>query len=142
MHKDGYAIIKDYSVIITGTHPEYYSLKMIQAIQSYNSNGGRLMYLGGNGFYWRISYDRYSSDIIECRKTESGIRAYETNPGESYTSSTGEYSGLWRRNGIPPNKITGVGMVSQGFDISSPYFRTKESYSKKVQFIFKSPHRR
>ena len=59
------------------------------------------MYLGGNGFYWRISYDTKSTDIIECRKSESGIRTFETKPGESYTSTTGEYSGLWRRNGIP-----------------------------------------
>ena len=94
------------------------------------------MYLGGNGFYWRISYDKNSSDIIECRKSEAGIRAVETHPGESYTSLTGEYTGLWRRNNCSPNKLVGVGMVSQGFDISSPYFRTKQSYNKKVRFIF------
>lgn len=136
LHKDSYECIKNYSVIITGTHPEYYSLKMIEAMQQYTNNGGRLMYLGGNGFYWRISYDKNSSDIIECRKSEGGIRAVETDPGESYASTTGEYSGLWRRNGIPPNQLTGVGMVSQGFDISSAYHRTRASYHKKVKFIF------
>ena len=136
LQTEGLEIIRDYSVIITGTHPEYYSLKMIKAIEKFKNIGGRLMYLGGNGFYWRISYDTKSTDIIECRKSEGGIRTVETKPGESYTSTTGEYSGLWRRNGIPPNKLTGIGMVSQGFDVSSPYYRTNESYNKKVKFIF------
>ena len=130
LHKDSYECIKNYSVIITGTHPEYYSLKMIEAMQQYTNNGGRLMYLGGNGFYWRISYDKNSTDIIECRKSEAGIRAVETHPGESYSSLTGEYTGLWRRNDYPPNKLVGVGMASQGFDVSSPYFRKKQSYNK------------
>jgi|TARA_B100001765_G_C19394577_1_gene289426 N,N-dimethylformamidase len=109
---------------------------MIEAVEKYKNKGGRLMYLGGNGFYWRISYDNKSTDIIECRKSEGGIRTFETKPGESYTSTTGEYSGLWRRNGIPPNKLTGIGMVSQGFDVSSPYYRTNASYNEKVKFIF------
>ena len=136
LHKFGDKILKDYNVLITGSHPEYYSLKMTKSIENFRDYGGRLMYLGGNGFYWRISYDKNSSDIIECRKSEAGIRAVETHPGESYTSLTGEYTGLWRRNNYSPNKLVGVGMVSQGFDISSPYFRTKQSYNKKVRFIF------
>lgn len=137
LHNEGYELIKDYKVLLTGTHPEYYSLKMINSIQKYQFNGGRLMYLGGNGFYWRISYDLKSSNIIECRKSENGIRATDTNPGENYSSLTGEYTGLWERNGIPPNDITGIGMVSQGFDVSSPYHRTKASYKKEFRFIFK-----
>jgi len=137
LHKDGFKILKNYNVLITGTHPEYYSLNMIKGIEKFKNNGGRLIYLGGNGFYWRISYDKKSTDIIECRKTEGGIRATETHPGESYSSLTGEYTGLWRRNSFSPNKLVGVGMVAQGFDVSSSYSRTQQSYSKKVKFIFK-----
>jgi len=136
LHTQGDKILKNYNVVITGSHPEYYSLKMIKNIEKFKNNGGRLMYLGGNGFYWRISFDKNSTDIIECRKSEAGIRAVETHPGENYSSLTGEYTGLWRRNDYPPNKLVGVGMVSQGFDVSSPYFRTKQSYNKKVRFIF------
>ena len=136
LHKEGHKLLKDYNVLITGSHPEYYSLKMIKGVEKFKNNGGRLMYLGGNGFYWRISYDKKSTDIIECRKSDTGIRAVETHPAENYSSLTGEYTGLWRRNYYPPNKLTGVGMVSQGFDVSSPYYRTKQSYNKKVKFIF------
>ena len=137
LHKLGFKILKNYDVLITGTHPEYYSSNMIEGIEKFKNNGGRLMYLGGNGFYWRISYDKKSTDIIECRKTEGGIRAADTHPGENYSSLTGEYTGLWRRNNFSPNKLVGVGMVAQGFDISSSYSRSEQSYDKKINFIFK-----
>ena len=140
LHKNGNKFLKNYNVVITGSHPEYYSLNMLKNIRKFTDSGGRLMYLGGNGFYWRISYDKKSNDIIECRKTEAGIRATETHPGENYSSLTGEYTGLWRRSGYPPNKLVGVGMVSQGFDISSPYYRTKKSYNKKFRFVFENVH--
>ena len=74
--------------------------------------------------------------VIECRKSEDGIRAFAPLPGEYHASFTGEYTGLWRRNGRPPNTLTGVGMVSQGFDISSPYVRTEASLDPRAEFIF------
>ena len=138
IHKNGSAIIKNYSVIITGTHPEYYSLNMLDALQNYVNNGGRIMYLGGNGFYWRISFDPKDNSVIECRKSEGGIRANPPKPGEYYSSVTGEYTGLWRNNNRPPNELVGVGMISQGFDYSAPYHRTKKSFDKKFDFIFKN----
>ncbi len=74
--------------------------------------------------------------MIECRKSEDGIRASAPGPGEFYSSFTGEYTGLWRRNGRPPNQLAGVGMVSQGFDRSSPYVRNADSYDPRAAFIF------
>ena len=137
LQKYGRSIIKKYKVVVTGTHPEYYSLKMLDTLQSYINKGGRLMYLGGNGFYWRISFDKNDNSIIECRKSEDGIRAHPPKPGEYHASTTGEYTGLWRNNNRPPNLLVGVGMVSQGFDYSSSYHRTKISFEKKFEFIFK-----
>lgn len=111
---------------------------MLDALQNYVNNGGRIMYLGGNGFYWRISFDPKDNSVIECRKSEGGIRANPPKPGEYYSSITGEYTGLWRNNNRPPNKLVGVGMISQGFDYSAPYHRTKKSFDQKFDFIFKN----
>ena len=85
------------------------------------------MYLGGNGFYWRVSFHQTLPGVIECRKSEDGIRAYAPFTRRVYASFTGEYTGLWRRNGRPPNDLVGVGMVSQGFDVSSFYVRTNRA---------------
>jgi N,N-dimethylformamidase len=136
LETEGLAAISGYRTVITGTHPEYYSARMLDALQAHVNGGGRLMYLGGNGFYWRISWHPDLPGVIECRKSEDGIRAFVPRPGEFYASFTGEYTGLWRRNGRPPNELTGVGMVSQGFDVSSPYVRSEASRDPRAAFIF------
>ena len=136
LETEGLAALSGYRAVVTGTHPEYYSLKMLDALQAHVNRGGRLMYLGGNGFYWRISFHPELPGVIECRKSEDGIRAFAPRPGEFYASFTGEYTGLWRRNGRPPNGLTGIGMVSQGFDVSSPYIRTEASRDPRAAFIF------
>lgn len=136
LESEGVEAIAGYRAVITGSHPEYHSLGMMDALQDYVDQGGRLMYMGGNGFYWRISYHPTLPGVIECRKSEDGIRAFAPRPGEFYASFTGEYTGLWRRNGRAPNELAGVGMVSQGFDISAPFTRTQASRDPRAAFIF------
>ncbi|MGI9331702.1 MAG: N,N-dimethylformamidase beta subunit family domain-containing protein [Gammaproteobacteria bacterium] len=136
LHREGVASIEGYRVVITGSHPEYYSAEMRTALQKFSEGDGRLMYLGGNGFYWRVSFHPELPGVIECRKSEDGIRAFAPDPGDPYSSFTGEYTGLWRRNGEPPNTLVGVGMVAQGFDISSPYVRAEASRDPRVAFAF------
>ena len=43
---------------MTGTHPEYHSTPMWDAMKAWIDRGGRLMYMGGNGWYWRIAFHR------------------------------------------------------------------------------------
>lgn len=136
LHREGADSLAGYRVLLTGTHPEYYSAAMRDALDTYTAGGGRLMYLGGNGFYWRISFSPDLPGVIECRKSEDGIRAAAPGPGEYHASLSGEYTGLWRRNGRPPNELAGVGMVAQGFDIASPYQRNEASHDPRVAFMF------
>jgi N,N-dimethylformamidase len=136
LHKDGLGLLRRYRAVLTGTHPEYYSLPMLDALRGFVDRGGRLMYLGGNGFYWRISFSDKLPGVIECRRSEAGIRPWEPGPGQFHHAFTGEYGGLWRRNGRPPNALVGVGMTSQGFDISEPYVLRPESKDPRVAFMF------
>ena len=136
LHREGLSLIEDYRVVLTGSHPEYHSASMLDALEAYIHRGGRLMYLGGNGFYWRVSFHPELPGVIECRKSEDGIRAFSPLPGEFFSSFTGEYTGLWRRNGRPPNRLVGIGMVSQGFDISAPYRRMQASRDPRAAFVF------
>jgi len=125
-----------YRVVITGTHPEYYSTPMLDGLERYLGGGGRLMYLGGNGFYWRIAYRGERGEAIEVRRAEDGTRAWIAEPGEYYHAWTGEYGGLWRRLGRPPNQLVGVGFAAQGFDGSTYYRRLPHSFEKRAAFIF------
>ena len=49
IHAEGLECIKIYSVLITGSHPEYTTHAQFYAMQNHVDNGGRFMYCGGNG---------------------------------------------------------------------------------------------
>jgi N,N-dimethylformamidase len=136
LHQEGVAAIADYRVVITGAHPEYWSTDMWDAMVAYQHRGGRLMYLGGNGFYWRIAYSDDLPGVIELRRAEGGMRYQQTEPGEYYQSFNGELGGLWRRLGAPPNTLVGSGTVATGFDSASYYRRTEDSQDPRAKFIF------
>lgn len=142
LHRDGLALLRRYSVVLTGTHPEYYSLQMLDALQGFVDRGGRLMYLGGNGFYWRISFSDQHPGVIECRRSEAGIRPWEPGLGQFHHAFTGEYGGLWRRNGRPSTELAGLIMSSQGFDLSEPYELTEAASDPRADFIFEGIDRK
>ena len=52
----GPELLAPYKVVVTGSHPEYHTAGTLDALQTLPRRpGGRLMYLGGNGFYWRVA---------------------------------------------------------------------------------------
>ncbi len=136
LHDEGLALISPYRVLISGTHPEYTSLAMWRALSTYRDLGGRLMYLGGNGFYWRVAYHPDLPGVLEVRRAENGPRGWAAEPGEYYHSFTGEYGGLWRYLGRPPQALVGVGFSAAGFDVSSYYRRQPGSFDQRARFIF------
>ncbi|UWU25652.1 N,N-dimethylformamidase (plasmid) [Rhizobium sp. CB3060] len=136
LEAEGVEALADYKVVVTGTHPEYTSTKMLDAYRDYSDRGGRIMYLGGNGFYWRITYNEKLPGVIECRRSESGIRGWEPGTGNYYHQFSGELGGLWRRIGRAPQEVFGVGMTAQGFDLSSPYIKTEAAKNPRAAFIF------
>jgi N,N-dimethylformamidase len=135
LHAMGAALLAPYRLVMTGSHPEYFTLEMLQALDAHLGAGGRLMYIGGNGLYWRVTCDPAHPGLIELRRAEDGTRAWAEVPGEYYHAS-GEYGGLWRRLGRPPNALVGIGFIAQGFDDSSYYRRTAASRDPRAAFLF------
>ena len=121
LHHEGADLLNRYTCVLTGTHPEYHTTEMLDALEAYAQGGGRFMYLGGNGFYWKIALSPDKPGVIEIRRAEGGIRAWAAEPGEYYNQFDGEYGGLWRRNGRPPQKLVGVGFTAQGNFVGSHY---------------------
>ncbi|MHC8510048.1 MAG: N,N-dimethylformamidase beta subunit family domain-containing protein, partial [Rhodospirillales bacterium] len=136
LHEEGAHLLEDYRVVLTGTHPEYYSEKMWNGLKSWIDAGGRLMYLGANGFYWHIAFSDDMPGLMEVRRAEDGIRTWAAEPGEYYHSFNGAMGGLYRRRGHPPNEMGGVGFIAQGFDLSSYYRRAPGADDPRVRFIF------
>ena len=136
LDKYGYDLLAPYQCIMTGTHPEYPSLRMQEAYETFKNEGGRFVYFGGNGFYWRVSYHPELPGVMEMRRAEDGIRSWLAEGGEYYHSFTGELGGMWRRMGRAPQTVAGTGMTAQGFDFSCHYERTEASFDPRAAFIF------
>ena len=136
LHRDGLAALKPYRVVLNATHCEYYSERMLDATEDYLAEGGRLLYLSGNGYYWTVGFRDDEPWIMEVRKLEAGSRAWQARAGEHYLASTGERSGLWRHRSRAPQKLVGVGFTSEGMDASVPYRRMPDSYHRAASWIF------
>jgi N,N-dimethylformamidase len=135
LHRAGRELLDPYSVVLTGTHPEYWTEPMLDALIAYVEHGGRLMYLGGNGFYWVTSISPDRPHLLEVRRGYAGTGPFRGAPGELHHSTTGEPGGLWRFRGRAPQRLTGVGFAAMGHIGARPYIRAGD-IDPRADFIF------
>ena len=107
LHRGG-EWLRGYRALIINTHGEYWSGPMRDHLDAYLSAGGSLLYLSGNGVYWKVTYDP-TGRVMEVRK--------EGGPHHQ----TGEPGGLWRSVGRPEHATLGVGYVRPGYMTFAPY---------------------
>lgn len=136
LHEEGVSLLSPYRLVLTGTHPEYHTARTWDAIHDYTHAGGRLAYLGGNGFYWRIGRDDAQQGTLEMRRSEGGTRAWASEPGEYYNALDGCYSGMWRRNGRDPQKLVGVGFTGQARFEATHFRRSAASKRAGLDWVF------
>lgn len=137
LDREGQALLDGYQVVITSAHPEYVTRNEITALDQFTSCGGRLMYLGGNGFFATVSFDPEEPHLMELRRSDGGTRPHQSAFGDQRHATSGERAGLWRNKGLPPQRLVGVGFVAQGFDHGTHYVRLQDSFDPRVQFAFK-----
>jgi len=142
LDREGPACLAPYKVVVTGTHPEYHTEASLDALQGYTETGGRLVYLGGNGFYWRVARSAAVPGVIEVRRTEGGIRTWAAEPGEYHHALDGAYGGLWRRSDRAPNLLAGIGFSSQGLFVGNGYRRTAAADDPAHAWVFEGVRER
>ena len=85
LDEKGVELLSSYKVVLTGSHPEYHTEGTLDALQAYTENGGRLMYLGGNGYYWvtgtrkdelLLSADEFAI-VHKLRRVLSGLDSHQ-----------------------------------------------------------------
>ncbi len=149
LHRHGADCLRGYKAVTTGSHPEYHTTETLNALRDYcqgsegstgdskqQTEAGNLIYLGGNGFYWKVALHQEQPGAIEIRRAEGGIRAWAAEPGEYYQAFDGLYGGLWRRNGRPPQELVGIGFSAQGQFEGSAYRRHQASYDTEFAWLF------
>ncbi|HVW70217.1 MAG TPA: N,N-dimethylformamidase beta subunit family domain-containing protein, partial [Steroidobacteraceae bacterium] len=126
---------RPYRAVLSGTHAEYWTVEMLEGLESYQQQGGRFVYLSGNGLYWVTALDPETQTVCEIRRP-NGTRAWQAQPGEARLSFTGEPGGIWAWRGKAPQQYVGVGFSAQGFDRGAPYRRSAASRDPRCSFIF------
>ena len=134
--REGRGLTDRYATIVTGSHPEYWTRKGLDTLEGYLNEGGRIMYLGGNGFYWVTSHLEAKPWVIEVRRDNSGTRCWDAPYGERTHVATSEAGGIWRSRGRAPNKMLGVGFASEGWSKGCGYRRLDASYKSPAASLF------
>ena len=111
----GWDWLKNYPALVISTHSEYWTLQMRDNLDAYLNAGGNLLYLSGNGLYWKVTFDEALRVMEVCRD------------GRPH-SQTGEKGGLWRDLGRPEHSVTGVGFVADGYMTYAPYRAVKPNH--------------
>jgi N,N-dimethylformamidase len=136
LHREGADLLRPYNVVVTGSHPEYYTWEMLDGLEQYLTEGGRGMYLGGNGFYWVTALHPDKPWLAEVRRGDDGDTAWKPRSGEYHHAFTGERGGLWRHRGRAPQKIWGTGYSAHTLGTSGYYVRMPDSLDPRVAWIF------
>lgn len=97
-----------YAALIVNTHGEYWSEPMRDNLDTYLNNGGNLLYLSGNGLYWKVSYDK---DLTTMEVRKDNRNHYQN----------GEPGGMWRTVRRPEHAVLGVGYIKPGYMTYAPY---------------------
>jgi N,N-dimethylformamidase len=134
LDREGAELLAGHRVVVTGTHPEYWSERMRAALEDFLAAGGRLMYMGGNGFYWKVATSDAWPGAIELRRAEDGTRAWKSQPGEYHHQFDGQLGGLWQRNGKAPQQLVGVGFSAQGMTGALRFRRTAGADDPRAAF--------
>jgi hypothetical protein len=98
---NGFVGIEHYCATILTSHPEYWSLEMVDHLQGYLGNGGSLLYLGGNGMFERCIF---TSD-------RTALTFFNGGPGKQREPA-------FLRNLSPPRSERAILGVGFRFDLS------------------------
>lgn len=98
LHHDP-SLLRQYSTLLINTHSEYWSAPMYAGLEDFLAAGGNLVYLSGNGLYW---------------KTAIHGQQLETRCDSGNFSIVDDSGGRWRDNGRPEARLLGVRFTSTG----------------------------
>lgn len=136
LHHRGIAALEPYSTILTGSHPEYPSLESLNAYSGFAARGGNIMYLGGNGFYWRSVPDPANLHRLEVRRGDQGVRTFGLPGSERHHSLNGARGGLWRSLGRAANYLFAMGCCGEGVGPGVAYKRTDVGQNGRYAWVF------
>jgi hypothetical protein len=111
---DGTLPLDSYKVLILSVHPEYWTREMFRRVRQWVSNGGRLMYLGGNGLNCEVTLETNAAmRCVSYDDTHDPGSGHESRMHRTYKSEAG---------------LLGVAFTDSGAMTAAPYRVIEESH--------------
>lgn len=98
LHSDP-ALLLQYRTLMISTHSEYWTDEMYAALEAFLGRGGNLIYLSGNGLYWKTAIRGQRLEV----RCDSGRHTIVDEAG-----------GRWRDLGRPETRVLGVRFTRAG----------------------------
>ncbi len=136
LHLGGAGALSGCRVLVLSAHPEYWTAEMLSALSAHLSQGGSVIYLGGNGLYWVTSVAPRRART--CSRSDAGRarKLRPLRPARTPTCSTPQPGGTWAGRGNHPDQLVGVGFAGFGWDRAVGYQRTEASYGAGFGWVF------
>ncbi|MDQ0417702.1 hypothetical protein J2Z48_001875 [Croceifilum oryzae] len=99
-------LLDSYGTLCIQTHNEYWTKEMYDQLEKFVDRGGNLIYLCGNGVYWKMVIN---NDLMEVRKDNE------------MHMLNGEMGGTWRSVKRPESRLLGVRYTTPGITTFAPY---------------------
>jgi hypothetical protein len=100
-------LLQQYLTLVISTHSEYWTEPMYRGLERFLDAGGNLVYLSGNGLYWKAEIRAQQLEV----KYDSGRHTF-----------SGESGGRWRDCGRSETKMLGIRFTAAGYKSTySPY---------------------
>lgn len=127
LHKEGVSLLKGYDCVISPSHQEYVTHAEWDAASEYLDQGGRMMYLGGNGWFWTVGVHPAADGCIEYRKNtlwservmENGLRG----------------GGFWESD-RRLESLFGVNMSGMTFTACTDFKKMPDAKNPRASWIF------
>jgi hypothetical protein len=94
------SILKNYSLLLSVGHDEYWTKQMFDNVQSYVANGGNVCFFSGNDLFWQARLENNDRSLV-CYKYAA------TDPIQD--PALGGPTILWYATGRPGNTLVGAG---------------------------------
>jgi N,N-dimethylformamidase len=127
LDREGGELLKQYQVVISSTHHEYVPGATLDHVADFTANGGRFMYIGGNGWFWSVAQNPAFPGVMETRNFSDVADRYLTN---------GERGGLMVETGRHTGPVFGNEMGGMVFNGSSPYRKLEDAKNPRAAWIF------
>ena len=124
---EGLDLLSQYTAVLTATHPEYVTVGMYDDVAEYTAQGGRLIYLGADGFFFAVEANPGFPGVLESRNFHNIADRYLT---------TGHRGGLIAETGRHTGALVGVEISGMIFNGSSPYRKHPAAEDKRASWIF------